>query len=85
MPQATDSGSSNGLSGVKGWLLFLCITLVFLLPILKAGTTLYAITLSSVLSDGIGYYDDLRLSYQPWPEAAINELATEKEKEAADD
>ncbi|MDP7010824.1 MAG: hypothetical protein QF685_05545 [Verrucomicrobiota bacterium] len=51
MPQATDSDSSSGLSGVKGWLLFLCITLVFLLPMLKVLATLYTVTMAHNISE----------------------------------
>ena len=79
MPQATDSGSSNGLSGVKGWLLFLCITLVFLLPILKAGTTLYSVFMIGNLSNLP--LSDFQEMIDDNPVAFINDLDNEQQKE----
>jgi len=79
MPQATDSGSSNGLSGVKGWLLFLCITLVFLLPILKAGTTLYSVIMIRNLSNLP--LSDFQEMIDDNPVAFINDLDNEQQKE----
>ena len=79
MPQATDSGSSNGLSGVKGWLLFLCITLVFLLPILKAGTTLYSVFMIGNLSNLP--LSDFQEIIDDNPVAFITRLDNEQQKE----
>lgn len=45
-----ETETNNKYNGVKGWLLFLCIILVFLLPIIKAGTTLYTLAMGHNIS-----------------------------------